>query len=96
MLISACFFYFQARSNAQIVFNLSMYRDFRILLPNDKLNESEHDNEGNFYVSIMGQETIDAVLQFTPTEVCLVYLVFGLFNCFRLCAFTISILFFIV
>lgn len=59
--------FLQARSNALVVINLSAFKDFKVNFSTDQ-EGTEHN--GFFHVNVFGQQTVDAVLQFVPSEVC--------------------------
>jgi len=58
----------KARSNVLVVFNLTSFKDFRVVFP-DKADRSAVEHNSLYHVNILGQQTVNAILQFNPTEV---------------------------
>ncbi|XP_057307230.1 cilia and flagella-associated protein 47-like isoform X2 [Hydractinia symbiolongicarpus] len=56
------------KSKVQVVFDFSHYRDFKVIFPKRE-SEANDDRDYCFHVTATGQEVVEAVLQFTPTEV---------------------------
>ena len=47
---------------------MTSFKDFRVVFP-DNADKNAVEHNGLYHVNILGQQTVNAILQFNPTEV---------------------------